>query len=111
MSRSFDWDTDTCRPALDRAQLLTSDVNWDEFHALLVVTRSLLPESVETEVKRNIIKWYVLRVSFWTDCDELIQEWLNNVLDAEDSDDLPLCVEGQSEPRVRCDGACLNSVP
>ena len=32
------------------------------------------------------------------------------MLEAEDSEDLPLCVEGQSESRMRCDGACLNSV-
>ena len=79
MSRSFDWDNDTCRPVLDRAQLLTSDVN--EFHALLFVLRSLPPELAETSMKRNFISWYVRYVSFWTDCDELIQEWLNNVLE------------------------------
>ena len=90
MSRSFDWDTDTCRPGLDRAQILTSDVNWNEFH---VVPCSLLPELAETSMKRNFIKWYVRCVSFWTDCDELIQEWLDNVLEAEDSADVRLCVE------------------
>ena len=89
MSRSFDWDNDTCRPVLDRAQLLTSDVNWDEFHALLFVPRSLLTDLVETSMKRNFIKWCVRRVSFWNYCDELIQEWLNNVREAEDSEDLP----------------------
>ena len=92
------------------AQLLTSVVKWDEFHALLFVPRSLLPESVETKEKRNIIKWYVRRVSFWTDCDELIQEWLNNVQEFVDSEDLPWCVEIQSASRLRCVGACLNSV-
>ena len=55
MSRSNDWDNDTCKQVLDRARV----VKWDEFHALLFVPRSLLPESVETTVKRNIIKWYV----------------------------------------------------
>ena len=73
-----------------RAQLLASVVNWDEFHALLFVPWSLLPESVETKVKRNISKWYVGRVSFWNDCDELIQEWLNNVQELADSEDLLL---------------------
>ena len=34
MSRSFDWDTDTCRPVSDRSQILTSDVNWDEVRAV-----------------------------------------------------------------------------
>ena len=56
MSRTFCWDTDTCRPALDRAQLLTSDVNWDEFHASLSVPRSLLPELAEISMKINFIK-------------------------------------------------------
>ena len=65
-------------------------MKWDEFHALLFVLRSPLPESVETKEKRNIIKWDVRRVSFWTDCDELVQEWLNNVQEAVDSEDLPL---------------------
>ena len=111
MSRSFDWDNDTCRPVLDSAQILTSDVNWDEFHALLIVPCSLLPELAETSMKRNFIKWYVRCVSFWSDCDELIQECLNNVLEAEDSEDLPLCVEFRSKSRMRCAGACLNSVP
>ena len=90
MSRSFDWDNDTCRPVLDRPQLLTSVVKRDEFKALLFVSRGLLPGSVETKVKRNIIKWYVRRVSLWTDCDELIQEWLNDVQEAEASKGLPV---------------------
>ena len=88
-----------CMPVLDRAQLLTRDANWDEFHALKFVPRSLLLEAAETSMKRNFIKWYVRRVSF-----------LNNVLEAEDSEDLPLCVEVRSESRMRCDGARLNSV-
>ena len=90
MSRSFDWDNDTCRPVLDRPQLLTSVVKRDEFCALLFVPRSLLPESVETKVKRNIIKWYVRRVSLLTDCDELIQEWLDDGQEAEASKGLPV---------------------
>ena len=57
MSRSFDWDNDTCRPVLDRAHLLASVVNWDEFHALLFVSRSLLSELAKAKVKRNISKW------------------------------------------------------
>ena len=44
------------------------------------------PKLVETSIKRNFIKWYGRCVSFWSDCDELIQEWLNNVLEAEDSE-------------------------
>ena len=111
MSRSFDWDNDTCRPVLDSAQILTSDVNGDEFHALLFARCSLLPKLAETSMKRNFIKWYVRCVSFWSDGDELIQECLNNVLEAEDSEDLPLCVEFRSMSRMRCAGACLNSVP
>ena len=67
MSRSFDWDNDTCRPVLDRAQILTSDVTWDEFLALLFVLCCLLPELAETSMNRNLIKWYVRCVSFWTD--------------------------------------------
>ena len=100
MSRSFDWDNDTCRPVLDRAQHPTSVAKWDEFHALLFVPRGLLSGSVETQVKRNIIKWYARRV----------REWLNNVMEAVDSEDLPLCVERSSEFRVRCVGANLSSV-
>ena len=111
MSRSFDWDNDMCRPLLDRSQLLASVVNWDEFHALLFVPRSLLSESVETKVKRNISKWNVRRVSFWNDCDEMIQQCLNNVQKLADSEDLLLCVEGQSESRVRCVDVSLNSIP
>ena len=110
MSRSFDWDNDTRRPVLDCAQFLICVVKWDEFHALLFVPRSLLPESVEAKVERNIIKWYVRHVTFWADYDELIQEWLNNLLEAVDSEDLPLCVEGVSGSQVRFVGACLNSV-
>ena len=53
MSRSFDWDTDTCRPVLDRSQILTSDVNWDEVHALLFVPCCLLPELAETPMKHT----------------------------------------------------------
>ena len=41
-------------------------------------------------MKRNFIKWYVRCVSFWSDCDVLIQECLNKVVEAEDSEDLPL---------------------
>ena len=33
------------------------------------------------------------------------------MLEAEDSEGLPSCVESQGEFRMRCDGACLNSVP
>ena len=110
MSRSLDRGNGACRAVLDRAQLLTSVVKWDELHALLFGPRSLLPESVETEVKRNIITRYVRRVSLWTVCDELLQEWLNNLQEIVDSEDLTLCVEIQSESRVRCVGACLNSV-
>ena len=83
-NRFFDWGTDACWPVLDRAHLLTRVRNRNEFPALLFVPRSLLPESVETEVKRNISMWYVRRVSFWNDCDELIQEWLNNVQELAD---------------------------
>ena len=36
---------------LDRAQLLTSVVNRNEFHALLLLHWNLLPELVETKVK------------------------------------------------------------
>ena len=95
---------DACRPVLDSARILTSDVNWDEFHALLFVPCSLLTELAETSMKRRC-------VSFWSDCDEVIQECLNNVLEAEDSEDLPLRVEFRSKSRMRCAGACLNSVP
>ena len=103
MSRSFEWDNDTCRPVLDRAQILTGDVNWDEFHALLFVPCCLLTELAETSMNRNLIKWYVRCVSFWTDCDELIQVSLNNVLEAEDSEDLPLCVEfRRGVPKALC---------
>ena len=59
VSRPFGWDTGTCRPVLDRAQILTSDMSWDEFHALLFVPCSLLTELAETAMKRNFIKWYV----------------------------------------------------
>ena len=48
MPRSFDWGIDACWPVLDRAQLWTSLVNRDEFHALLLLRWSLLPELVET---------------------------------------------------------------
>ena len=70
-------------------------MKWNEFHALLFVPRSLLPGSVETKKKRNIVKWQARRVSFWNDSDELIQEWLNSMLESVDSVDLPLRVEGQ----------------
>ena len=97
MPRSFDSGIDACWPVLDRAQLWTSVVNRHEFHALLLLHWRLFSELVETKVKRNISKWYGRRVSFWNDCDELIQEWLNIVEERADSDDLLLCVEGQSE--------------
>ena len=42
MSRSFDWSIDACRPVLNRAQIVTSVVKWDEFHALLFVFGRLL---------------------------------------------------------------------
>ena len=42
MSRSFDCCIDACRPVLDRAQIMTSVVKWDEFHELLFVHRRLL---------------------------------------------------------------------
>ena len=45
--------------------------------------------------KRNMIKWYSRRVSFWSDCDELIHEWLNGMMEHVDSVDLPLRVKGQ----------------
>ena len=76
-------------------QLLTSVVKWCEFHTLLFVPRSLLLDLVETKVKRNISKWYGRRVSSWNDCDTVVQEWLNNVQELADSDDLLLCDEGQ----------------
>ena len=95
---------------LDHAQLVTSVVNGNEFHALLLLDWSPLPKSVETKVKRNISKWYGRRVSFGNDCDELIQEWLNNVQEPEDSKDLPWYVAGRSESQVRCFGATFNSV-
>ena len=83
MSRSFDWGNDTSRPALDRAKFLSS-----------VVPRSLSTRLVETKKKRNIITWYSRRVSFCNDCDELIQEWLNGMMELADSVDLPLRIEG-----------------
>ena len=98
-SRSLDWGNDACRPVLDRAKFLTNAVGWDEFHALLFVPRSLLPGSVETQVKRNITRWYTRRVSFWDDCDELIQEWLNNVMESVASE----------ESRARGESADYNS--
>ena len=52
MSRSFDWDNDTCRPVLGRAHLLTIDVNWDEFHAWLFVPQEADRE-FSIEVQRN----------------------------------------------------------
>ena len=39
---------DACWPALDRSQLWTSVVIRNEFHALLLLHWSLLPELVET---------------------------------------------------------------
>ena len=62
---------------------------------LLFVPRSLLLDLVETKVKRNISKWYGRRVSFGNYCDTVVQEWLNNVQERADSDDLLLCDEGQ----------------
>ena len=53
MPRSFDWGNDACWPEKVGAQLLTSVVNRNEFHALLLLHWSLLPELVETKVKRN----------------------------------------------------------
>ena len=72
MLRSLNWRNDTCWPALDRGQVWISVVNRIEFHALPFVHWSLLPEMIETKVKRNINKWHVRRVSFWNDCDEQI---------------------------------------
>ena len=76
MSRSFDWGIDACRPVLDRAQIMTSVVKWDEFHALLFVPRRLLSGMTVTK---------------------LIQEWLNNVQELAASEDFLLCDEGQGE--------------
>ena len=42
MSRYFDWGMDPGRPLLDRAQIMSSVVKWDEFQALLFVPRRLL---------------------------------------------------------------------
>ena len=79
--RSHDWRIVACWPVLDRAQLSTSVVNRNEFHALLLLHRSLLPEKVETGA---------VDASFWNDCDELIQECLNIVQEREGSEDLLL---------------------
>ena len=76
MSRSLDWGIDACRPGLDRAQIMTSVVKWDEFHALQFVPRRLLSGN---------------------DCDELIPEWLNNVQELAASEGLLQCDEGQGE--------------
>ena len=71
MFPSSDWDNDTCRPALDSAQILTSDVTWVEFHALLLVLCSVLPPQVaETLMKRNFIKWYGLIVTNWLEAED-----------------------------------------
>ena len=35
--------------------------------------------------------------TFWNDCDELIQEWLNNVQELVASEDLLFCDEGHGE--------------
>ena len=43
-------------------------------------------------------------------CDEMIQEWLNNVQELAGSEDFLLCVEGQSESRERCVDASLKSI-
>ena len=95
MCRSFDGGIHTSRPVLECAKFLTSVVKRDEFHALLFVPRSLFPGLVETKKKRNIIKWYSRRVSFRNDCDELIHERVNGMMEPADSVDLPLRVEGQ----------------
>ena len=88
--RLFHWGNDACWPIVDRSQFLTRVGSRNEFFALLFVPRILLPESVETKVKRNISMWCVRRVSFWNDCDELIQEWLNIVQELADAEDLLL---------------------
>ena len=71
-------------------------VKRDEFHGDVVRGPGVcFPRSVETKKKRNIIKWYARRLSFWNDCDELIQEWWNSMLEPGDSVNPPMSVEGQ----------------
>ena len=74
MSRLFEWGIDMSRPQCRELFVPRRNFDWSE-----------------TKKKRNITKWYSRRVSFWNDCGELIQEWLNGTMDPVDSVDLPFC--------------------
>ena len=113
MLRSLDWCNVTCEPAFDRGQFLTSVVKMERVPCVAARASEPLPKSLETQVKCNNIKWYVRRVSIWSVCDEVIQECLNNVLEAVDSEDIPCALRAKwpSEVRMRCGSASLNPVP